>query len=255
MTFGSYKPDSYINCPSFGEYNSKYSIKILAPHTGFQNSEYRKFKRDDYVYYALPHKSEYKVKMCNNGDLRVDAVLKIDGTKMGTWRIDPYSCATIERPSHNNRKFTFVQEGSWQGNMGGVAQGNPDNGLVEVTFIPEYTYDSFPMTNNMSFNSVSRSRQFMNNSYSTGGTVLGDGSSQTFTDASHLSLNYSKKVTKRVRLVVEENRKLYVPLGTRGYTYDDVHDDPVPPRLNHAYHDSKDDYEGSFSSPLLRNYQ
>lgn len=259
--FGHFKPHNRYN-PNYDleyfsvdRHNSKYSIQILKP--GYFRSimegncnKYHEFKRNGSVYYAVPHNSEYLVKMHNEGDLRVDATLKIDGIDMGTWRIEPYSSITIERPSNNNRKFTFVREGSWQGNMGGVAEGNFDNGLVEVTFIPEYRHsghrlplseldrgffsDSLPITNNITQRANCKS-------YSTGGTVLGDDSFQRFTDASYLTKDYSKKVTKRVRLVVEENRKPYAPLGSHGHEADDLYDDPIPPRIN-RFSQSRDHY-------------
>jgi hypothetical protein len=254
-----YLLDNNVEYFDIDQHNSKYSIQILKHGSSsmsfwsptndwwqgrsmnmLQDDKYREFKRNGYVYYAVPHNSEYKVKMHNGGDLRVDATLKIDGIDMGTWRIEPYSTITIERPADNNRKFTFVREGSWQGNMGGVEKGKFDNGLIEVTFVPEHRSsgqhllqraiysDSIPMSNN-----ISQKYNFSttNDSYSTGGTVLGDDSSQRFSNASYLSKDYSKKVTKRVRLVVEENRKPYVPLGSVSRGSDDLYDDPVPPRI------------------------
>lgn len=231
--------------------------------------EFYSFSRDGHTYYALSHNTEYKVRLCNNTNNRVNATLKIDGTNMGIWRLKPYSNIVVERPIHNSRKFTFVKESSWQASMGGISAGEFNNGLVEVTFVPEiqstvyYASDSLdgreimynsttryatPLMNaSPSMNIHAQQRSFascspsectrapMSNlecsrgmSYSSGGTVLGGDSSQKFLTASHMIEDHSKKVTKRVRLVVDE-RKPFVSLKTFGNM--GIIDDAMPPRI------------------------
>lgn len=242
----------------------------------FQNDsnarEFDTFSRDGHKYYALPNNKEYGIRMVNNSDLRVNATLKIDGEVMGKWRINKYSDILIERPSHNNRKFTFVRDNSWQAGMAGVKSGAYQNGLVEVTFTPEvrsyrsrdddsrdgwqpystnfgddsrdYLQSHTITNNNNSFtpqsaslmressNRSNRSNKSMNfsstNSYSAGATVLGDDSSQKFNSASHINEDTSKSITKRVRLVVADERKPYVSIRKREY------DDPTPPPITNA---------------------
>jgi hypothetical protein len=237
------------------------------------DNEFEKFIRDGHKYYVLPHNKEYAVRMINKSHSRVNAVLKIDGEIMGKWRINQYSDILIERPSHKNRKFTFVRENSWQAGMAGVNRGDYQNGLIEVTFIPEihsdpyrrHVYESddydrssignisrLSMKNmnddssrqsnfldsavpqsSMRENSESRSASFNStNSYSTGATVLGNNSSQTFFRADYMVEDRAKSVTKRVRLVVSENenRKPFVSIRNDVYDYND----PVPPPIRNA---------------------
>ncbi|VBB18797.1 hypothetical protein YASMINEVIRUS_1329 [Yasminevirus sp. GU-2018] len=262
-----------------------YSIKIERPNqnqTGWfggfsifkedENvNEYRSFTENGHTYYSVPHNKEYAVRMINNSDLRVNATLKIDGEVMGVWRINQYADVIIERPSHSNRKFTFVKESSWQAGMGGVKQGDVKNGLVEVTFTPEkrtlvyndfespYINSSFSDSLSMGANrgsfgaqlesqGFSGSRKLFSDSasshrestnqmfnsaprvnYSAGATVLGDDSSQRFGTASHMIEDTTRSVTKRVRIVVAENRKPYTSIKKPSV---DVYDDPVPPPIN-----------------------
>ena len=218
------------------------------------SKEFEKFNRDGHKYYCVPHGKEYYVKMINNSDLRVNAILKIDGEVMGKWRINEFSDILIERPSHSNRKFTFVRDNSWQAGMAGVSSGAYKNGLIEVTFTPEVRYksqdglfkytmtneeshrnffDSMPQTDSIrsinssaNFNSIMPQAQ-SSNSYSSGATVLGDDSNQKFSSASHMTEDSSKSVTKRVRLVVEDERKPFASIKRETVVYDD----PTPPPI------------------------
>lgn len=251
----------------------------------FDNTEPREFDtfiRDGFKYYTLPHNKDYAVRMINNSDLRVNAVLKIDGEIMGKWRINTFSEILIERPTHNNRKFTFVRDNSWQADMAGVKSGSSKNGLVEVTFIPEKrtftfaknnsyndTFGDFDMINDMdgnmydnrcemklgaksqsytsplnnresrslssfglqsnNINNSNNSNNFNNfNNFSAGATVLGDDSSQRFTDASHINEDMDNTITKRVRLIVAEDRKPFVSIKKSAFDQDD----PIPPPID-----------------------
>jgi hypothetical protein len=114
-----------------------YVVRIVSNESDIDN-----FTENGHKYCALSHNIPYKVKMTNNTDLRANAILRIDGEIMGKWRLNAYSDIIVERPTHNNRKFIFVREDSWEGGMGGIKKGDNMNGVVEVTFIPETrTYD------------------------------------------------------------------------------------------------------------------
>jgi len=228
-------------------------------------NEFETFNRDGSRYYILPHNKEYAVRMINNSDLRVNAILKIDGEKMGKWRINAFSEILIERPTHNNRKFTFVRDNSWQADMAGVKSGSSRNGLVEVTFIPEkrtFTFakntnsdfdmidemdsmyinnmnemklgkshlQSFisPINNRESLSSYAQSNNINTSNFSAGATVLGDDSSQKFTDATYINEDMDNAITRRVRLVVSEDRKPYVSIKKTTIESDD----PVPPPID-----------------------
>jgi len=199
-------------------------------------AKFRQIAKNGHTYYAVPHRSEYRVKMHNNTKYRVNATLVVDGEEMGRWRIEPYTDITIERPSHSQRKFTFVSETSSEAVMGGVDTGNCMNGLIEVTFVPEIVCNKnvwghmkrtlgVPMTNSaMTRNCFNESCTSAN--YSAGATVLGDNSEQNFGTASNIIEDYSRKVTKRIRLVVDESNKPYCSIKNR--------DDPIPPPLNRS---------------------
>ena len=219
---------------SFTSNHDKYMIKIESTY-----AEYDHFIKNGHRYYKLPHNTSYKVKMINNSDSRVNVVLKIDGKKMGKWRINEFDDVTVERPVHNGRKFTFVKETSWQGAMSGVKAGNLDNGLVEVTFIPEVQSFSYNVSDQIHFRTNSNTNcygakcammnsslsfaasDFMcdipstNNESSTrGATVLGSDSSQKFGTATTMTEDTSRKVTKRVRLVVSKQKQPFVSIDS-----------------------------------------
>lgn len=218
--------------------------------------EAERFTRDGHVYYSMPRDTEYNVCMHNRSSDRVNAVLTIDGEEMGKWRINAHSEITVERPAHNQRKFTYVKENSWQEVMGGIRQGSSDNGLIEVRFIPEarvydaINFDDIPDPSMRSFNyssenslgtraqSYNESLSFSNKStndagFAVGGTVLGDDSSQRFGDASRIIEDEQRAITKRVRLVVDKGvRKPYASIRSRGTVFDEgIYDDMVPPQI------------------------
>jgi hypothetical protein len=272
---------------SFGP-SSLYSIRIEEPEvsnswfpsfslfvdTDIHEKEYDKFFVDGHTYYSIPHNKEYRVRMINNSRSRVNATLTIDSEVMGVWRIEPFSDIVIERPSHNDRKFVFVEETSREAKMGGVTKGKSENGLVEVAFVPEKTKApkyyaqqnresqmyhndnnlSYEMNSNMSNNFSASSknlsstiasdsnRNYSSNQkqmYSSGATVLGDDSNQRFVDADYIVEDFSKKIIKRVRLVVKGRRKPYTSIKKRqgeldydGVYYDGTYDDSAPPRID-----------------------
>jgi hypothetical protein len=219
----------------------KYRVKIISRNT-------RLVRINGYKYLALPHESEYKIRMFNDHNNRVNAEVKIDGEEVGTWRIEPRTFITISRPADNKRKFVFVAEGSREGNMGGVKKGRGANGLIEVKFIPEMILDNISYicnddssclsrrsgnlsaTNNMSYGIKNNSLSF-----SSGGTVLGGHSRQNYGTAGSMILDYKNEITKVVRLIIDEDNKKYIPIRKS---------ERVPPRIDKLYSDSDDDITG-----------
>src|SRR5437588_410462 len=94
------------------------------------------FKKGEHNYYAVPHLSEYKIKLSNNRPTRCDAEISIDGDLVGTWRVESFDSITIERPANLNRRFIFVQERSNIAEQVGI-RSSKDNGLITVIFKPE----------------------------------------------------------------------------------------------------------------------
>jgi hypothetical protein len=262
IDFPHHNNDLFRNRRNGFRFNNNYEVSVVLTNNsgwtmfGGSDTEAKSFEEMGHTYYELPHNTEYKIKMHNRSSEHVNAVLTIDGDEMGKWRIGPHSDITVERPIHNQRKFTFVEENSWEGNMGGVRSKRSKNGLVEVCFIPEVGNYSLcnDSLNNGSLgamaqnynesvsNSVSKSAGMnlsfgaansMESNYSAGGTVLGNDSSQRFNDASHIIEDTSRAVIKRIRLVVVKHRSPYVQISTRGPLGDiaGYHDDEVPPRI------------------------
>lgn len=230
MIFGSLHLDDEIS-------KNNYLIEILATnnHGLFSNNHdsVTSFSDNGHKYYSLHHGSEYKVKMTNNTINRVNALLKIDGVQMGKWRIDPFSDIIIERPADNQRKFTFVKETSWEAISGDVIRGDSNNGLIEVTFIPELRMRAsfYPPTNSLISNSFS-SNSYSSSAYSAGATVLGEDSRQSFGlcpkgSATNIYEDHTQKVTRRVRLVVSDRKKPFASIRSHSINYDD----PIPPKI------------------------
>ena len=83
---------------------NKYAVRLLT------NTEVNHIKQNNYNYFLIPDRSQYKLKLTNNRETRCDAEIFIDGESVGKWRINPYSTITIERPANINRKFMFMTE-------------------------------------------------------------------------------------------------------------------------------------------------
>lgn len=175
-------------------------------------------------YVPLDDRTEYKLRIHSNKGVRTDATVWIDGNKVGVWRVKPYGSITIERPVNNARKFTFLKEGSQAARQGGIVTGKEENGLIKVVFKHEiqemlynmeYDTDSFGTSmsySNDGMNSIPERSSLLQN-YSSGGTALGDHSSQTFKECSPLyNVDHSDVTTIIARLVCDEGDK-YVPLG------------------------------------------
>jgi hypothetical protein len=105
--------------------------------TILSDNNIRKYTEDGYYYYALPHMSEYKLRLTNNRNARCDAIVSIDGEKVGTWRVNSNSSISISRPAKVDRKFTLAKENSYQANSAGIFSGSYSNGLIKVEFKPE----------------------------------------------------------------------------------------------------------------------
>lgn len=200
----------------------------------------KRFSREGAEYVALPHRSEYRLKLVNNRSVQTDAKVWIDGTHVGTWRLKPYSSSNIERPITENRKFTFVKEKSYEANAGNLITGRSDNGLIRVQFKPEKDscLDRIIMpsyasaTLNLSYddscnNSLCRSFGTNTNSYQhnknymSGGTVLGQHSDQRFNSILPLKDIDIEHITDLYLRLVVDTEPEFVPLRRTA----------VPPRI------------------------
>lgn len=101
-------------------------------------------------YFALPNKSEYRLRLRNNRNTRADILIWIDNEKIGKWRIEAFSKITIERPANSPRKLVFIKEGSREALNSGIRSGDSYNGLIKIEFRPE-KIDYIPFNDNDHF--------------------------------------------------------------------------------------------------------
>jgi len=89
-------------------------------------------------YVELPHGRQYSLVLRNaRRDVRCDAEVEIDGQHVGTWRIEANSHIRLERPAHDDGRFTFYAAGTKEAQQVNLNEGSSDLGLIKVTFTPE----------------------------------------------------------------------------------------------------------------------
>ena len=215
----------------------------------------------DEGYVTLNHGDHYKVVLKNHSSLRCNATLKIDGNEMGSFRLNSYAEASIERPVAEDKKFTFFLTDSTEGQASGLVKGSDKNGLIEVLFEQEKDIGPFATRGgepsmyvskglggvtrgggyrsdgleSASYRGVTRgggstrsANQMSMAGLASGGTGLQGKSHQSFVDA-HSILLSNKKITITLRLVGRTDTKNYdavTPLPGAMAT-------PVPPPLPH----------------------
>lgn len=223
--------------------------------------------KNGHNYYSLPNMSEYKIKLTNSRSERCDAVVYIDGTYIGMWRIGPYSSIILERPAHLNRKFVFVEENSNIAMDSGIQKYNPENGLIKVIFKPERTLETplfqTPLLTNQSgrtqwrdtngydtFFDAARSESsnagLLNNSYrsnssfsdtisyNSGATVLGNNTDQYFNTTNRLTaIDDHNTTTIHLRLIVaarslRKEQHPYISINS-------IKNMSIPPRFRDNY--------------------
>lgn len=216
----------------------------------------------DRSYVVMRDGQAYVISLTNNNPTKCHAVVSIDGQKVGTWLLEPWQTAAIERPVDIPKKFTFFKVSSQGGMEAGLLPGESKNGLVTVEFIPaklrayanfreeSYNDDCFLDCSESNLNSVrglgcnvntNSGRRYGNygrgaqgasfrseKRYEAGGTGLKGKSNQNFvTSNDHLDLDYDSKVTINLRLIARKDPDIdyerVTPLGVRS--------NPVPPMI------------------------
>lgn len=186
----------------------------------------------------------YSLVLSNSHGSDCDATVKIDGEEIGTFRIRRYSQITLEGPPNDERRFTFYKAGTVRGFAAGIEEGRPTNGVIEVSFIPGYSYHSlgYLSTNGdgmgtmvaqakaqaknegaysapsspegFSFGASRFSKQSARKEFE-GVTGLADHTSQTFRSVEELDLDHSRKTVISCRLIdVSEKSPTKEPVGT-----------------------------------------
>ena len=158
---------------------------------------------------VMSHEEEYKIQIKNQSNRRSDVELFVDGSPVGTWRLNPYQTATLERPADVQRRFTFVKKESQEGGLLGGKKS--DLGLITAVCKPEKQVLRKRLAT-ASASSVSDGLEKISSrreeSISAGGTVLGEHSDQEFGTAS--SIRYAPEnewATLHLRLVHGEPLK------------------------------------------------
>ena len=95
---------------------------------------------DDRGYVAIKMtegKAPFTLKLNNYSDRKSKVNIHIHGLDQGTWVLMPHQVSILERPVHIAEKFCAYAVGSEGGNAIGLTTGDPNNGLISITFRPE----------------------------------------------------------------------------------------------------------------------
>jgi hypothetical protein len=87
-------------------------------------------------YIEIEHGKQYKIILRNNRYTPCDARVEVDGQHVGTFRIRDRKSITLERPIHDTGKFTFYKVGTQEAQQAQLQEGDPNLGLIKVTFTP-----------------------------------------------------------------------------------------------------------------------
>ncbi len=160
---------------------------------------------DGYIY--IKHGTQYTVLLENESNRRCDAEVYLDNRQVGIWRIDSYGTVRIERPVHDNGRFTFYQAHTSEAIQAGITENN-STGLIRVLFKSEQI-----RTKPVASSTTAR--------LAPGGTGLSGYSEQQFTTVMELDYAQADFTTINLRLVAifDEPRPLF------------IHSTPVPPAV------------------------
>jgi hypothetical protein len=158
-------------------------------------------ERDGYV--TLDHNQQYTITLHNYKRTKCDAEVYIDGKHIDTFRINRNDAITLERPTNDTGRFTFLTSGTIESIKAGVDHiPAKDRGLISVTFYPEHYKEEktiYPMLKNMDDTFLTCSSVSYNSR--SGGTGLSGKSNQEFISVGKIDRNYDESVTINIRLI------------------------------------------------------
>lgn len=96
----------------------------------------KKILRQGATYFSMPDLTEYKLLLSNDNMTRCDVTVYIDDRDIGTWRLNPHSSISVERPANISKKFVLIKEGTNIAYQSGIGTYDT-NGLVKAVFKPE----------------------------------------------------------------------------------------------------------------------
>lgn len=167
-----------------------------------------------YVY--MDHKQQYSLRIKNCGDKRADCTIRIDGKKIGIFRIDSREEYTIERSIHDSGKLTFFKLNSKEAAVAELNLVTKDNlGLIEAEFVPETKYSYRKSKVSSQFKGLAT---FGVTNLSCGGTGLTGKSKQEFYNAEDIDLDRGSAVVIYLRLVCNEDNSVRPLLENRKST-------------------------------------
>jgi hypothetical protein len=86
----------------------------------------------------LPHNTQFCIKLGNHDHRDCDATVFVDGKEVGCFRLQNGNTLLLERPVHDNARFTFFKADSEEAHDAGVSSvASVDRGTIRVIFRPE----------------------------------------------------------------------------------------------------------------------
>lgn len=182
--------------------------------------------------------TQYSLGLVNGTDERVAVAVTIDGQSVGTWMLAPRQWATIERPAHIQKRFTFFRLGT-EGAKRAELEAGDTLGLLTAEFTPERRPARVTRSPSDARESLlwgasgrpiipgSQQEPISAATHAAGGTGLTGQSTQAFRSAPPMALNESRAFLLHLRLVCrKEAHEDVVPLSSVA-----KRSTPIPPPI------------------------
>lgn len=185
----------------------------------------------------LDHGKVYEIRLGNHFQgRRCDALVEVDGKRIGEFRINDGQTMTLERGPDDSGRFTFYRSGSSDAQKVGESSIIHENrGLVRVVFKPERYFDREEKTSGAvptvgesmrstvdcsseeltGHRSTTRGFSFAPQNAAAGVTGLSGHSGQSFYNVSPLNYDLSYETTITLRLVCNDGPRELKPQGSR----------------------------------------
>lgn len=185
-------------------------------------------------YVEMRHGQTFTIALRNNNDRRCDAKVEVNGVHVGTWRLNAFSSAALERPADGDGKFTFYRQFTSEAYAVQAQGGEQAAGLVVVTFTPERVVKpqyvataAFPnfqgQAKDLGESTMSYSTGALRSSHSAGVIGQSGHSYQQYGIAGEIEYDYAGQTTISLRLVCVDDD------GPRPLTQ---RANPVPPPVH-----------------------
>lgn len=145
-------------------------------------------------------RSPFKLKLTNHADRKSKVNVCIHGIDQGTWVLIPHQSASLERPVHIAEKFCAYAVGSEGGNAIGLTAGDPNNGLIRITFTPATRPLPSPSASVGAMPPAQRSRA----DFCEAGVGTEGASNQTFQTVDDFETDGNEAVTINLRIVASK---------------------------------------------------